>query len=388
MTLRKVFHVGPLNKGSSCNPRVNGLKALGLDVDTLDTSSMASSRFRVLNSLTLRTYLTPSVVEMNAILMKKAAECAPDLVWIDKGTWVYPTTLRRLKRYSKFIVHHHTDDIHGKGSYFWLHRIGMGLYDLHMTTNRWNVLEMRQKGFSNIFRVGMGYDQDHHLPPSGRNFPCLHEIVFVGHWEPHSERYVIALREAGMEVKVWGHNWRKAADPSLRHLVPLSSDEYIHTIAGSRIALCFLSHRNRNESTGRSFEIPSIGAFLLAERTDEHEYLYGDGIGAALFRNEQKLVEKAKHYLGNESERREVAAVGHSRCISMGLSWGDHMRREWPLVERYLHEGKMPVEGKDDAPFWTGFRRGDPADAHLADEHAASVACRAIPDPLIPACKA
>jgi len=363
---------------------VNGLKALGLDVDVLDTSPLTSSRFRALNSLTLRTYLTPSAVEMNVAILKRAASCAPDVIWIDKGIWVYPTTLRRLKKYAQFVVHHHTDDIHGKGSFFWLHRMGMGLYDLHMTTNRWNVLEMSKNGLSNIFRVGMGYDQDYHLPPSGSNLPFLHEIVFVGHFEPHSERYVTALRKAGMDVKVWGHNWWKSKDPRFRSAKPLSHPNYVNTIASAKIALCFLSRRNRNESTGRSFEIPSIGTFLLAEHTAEHEYLYGDGIGAALFRHEQELVEKAKHYLAIESERREVAAIGHSRCISIGLSWGDHMRREWALVERFLIKGKTPVEGKDDAPFWPGFRRGDPADAHLADEHAASVVSRAIPNPPLP----
>jgi len=92
--------------------------------------------------------------------------------------------------------------------------------------------------------------------------------------------------------------------------------------------------------------------------------------------------------LSREEERRSVAAVGRSRCISMGLSWGDHMRQEWPLVERFLLEGKMTVDGKDDAPFWTGFRRGEPADVHLANEHAASATGRTIPDPRVPVCEA
>ena len=372
--------MGPMNRGSSCIPRVNGLRALGLDVHVLDTASMASGRFRLVNSLTLRTFLTPSAIKMNEVLLKKTSQCAPDVIWIDKGIWVFPLTLRRLKRYARHVVHHHTDDIHGKGAYFWLHRMGMKLYDLHMTTNRWNVLEMMRDGYPNVFRVGMGYDQDHHQPLTESSFPCSHEIVFIGHWEPHSERHVIALQKAGLKVKVWGHNWWKASDHSLRNSVPLSNDEYVCTIAGAKIALCFLSRSNRNESTGRSFEIPSIGTFLLAQRTLEHEYLYGDGVGAALFSDEEELVRKAAHYLANDAERRSVAAVGHARCVALGLSWGDHMRREWPLMERYLLEGRMPEEGMHDAPFWTGFRRGEPADQHLADGRLASVTNRSMPD--------
>jgi spore maturation protein CgeB len=111
------------------------------------------------------------------------------------------------------------------------------------------------------------------------------------------------------------------------------------TLASSKLALCSLSRWNRNESTGRSFEIPAIGTGLLAEYTEEHQYLYGDGVGAALFRDRQELVEKARYYLSHTAERQTLAANGHRRTQELGLSWADHIRREWRIVERWLTTG-------------------------------------------------
>ncbi|HEY2012274.1 MAG TPA: glycosyltransferase, partial [Bryobacteraceae bacterium] len=182
-------------------------------------------------------------------------------------------------------------------------------------------------------------------------------VVFVGHWEAHTERYVRALRTAGLDVRVWGHNWRWAADPGLRRVVPLPHAEYVSTIARSGCALCVLSRANRNESTGRSFEIPAIGALMLAERTPEHTYLYGDDEGAILFSNEDELVSKARYYLGRPGERHRIAQTGQFRVNQLGMPWEVHIEREWRIVERIL-EGEFDVADQDDAPFWPGFRQG------------------------------
>ncbi len=352
--------MGYLWSGSSCNPRLSGLRAIGLDVEPLDASSWARGPYRIGNSLGQRLYCTQAVRETNERLIEATAKSKPDVVWLEKGNWVYPSTLRQLREHVRFIVHYNTDDVFGSANWFWLHRAGIPLYDLHLTTNRWNVLELRERYGVRTFRVGMGYDQDFHRPPSFFSQSELAvQVVFVGHWEVHTEKYVAALRESGLAVEVWGHNWGKAKDRALRAVKPLGQEEYVDKIASAKIALCSLSRMNRNESTGRSFEIPAIGTLLLAERTLEHEILFGDGSGAVLFTGEKELVEKAHRYLGREEDRRAVAAKGQAICRSLGLSWGDHIRREWPLVCEILCQGKVKGDSDLDAPFWPGFRCGD-----------------------------
>ena len=54
---------------------------------------------------------------------------------------------------------------------------------------------------------------------------------------------------------------------------------------------------------------------MLAERTDEHQRLFREGIEAEFFDGIDELLAKCRHYLAHESERRQVAEQGHRRCI-------------------------------------------------------------------------
>ncbi len=361
MKLKRVLFAGPLWEGSTSVPRMRGLKKLGLDVVSMDSTPWVGKGPKLLRSLNQRFYFGTSVRTMNAALLRAGADNSPDVVWIDKGNWVYPATLRRLRKHARFIVHYNTDDVLARGSYFWLHKLGLKWYDLYLTTNRWNVKEVRQRYQIPTLRVGMGYDSDFylHLHPDSSD-TVSKGVVFVGHWQPHTERYIMALRKNDIDVKVWGHNWWKAKSGELRKCKHLLYADYIKTVDGAKIALCFLSKRNRNESTGRSFEIPAIGIFMLAEHTTEHEYLYGDGVGAGLFSNENELIAKARYYLDHDKKRESIASTGQARCRALGLSWQEHIKREWPIVERMLLDKGSGLHPEDDRPFWQGFRKGEP----------------------------
>ncbi len=366
MQLKCVLFVGPLWEGSTSVPRMNGLKKLGLDVAELDSTPWVGKGHKLLRSLNQRFYFGKSVRAMNAALLRAGKESTPDVVWIDKGNWIYPETLRNLRKYARFIIHYNTDDTFARWAYFWLHRLGIRNYDLCLTTNRWNVKEVRHRYNVPTLRVGMGYDSDFYSPPSADlSKTSASGIVFVGHWQEYSEKCINALRKNGMDVRVWGHNWWKAKTRELRQCKHLSYADYVAVIGTAKIALCFLSKRNRNESTGRSFEIPAIGTFMLAERTPEHEYLYGDGQGAGLFSNVDELVAKARYYLEYDKEREDTALTGYNRCHALGLSWSEHFKREWPIVERILLNDGSDLDPKDDEPFWKGFRKGEP----LSDRH-------------------
>jgi spore maturation protein CgeB len=339
-------------------PRLRGLERAGLRVHQLDVDWPTGHTW-LTRQLAYRTYVTPSVMRMNLRLVEAVRKHRPDVVWIDKGCWIYPPMLRALRRYARFVVQYNTDDIWGNGTPFWLARLGLDQYDVHLTTNRHNVIELRRRGLQAI-RAGMGYDGE--LPElAARAKTRFHGVVFIGHWEPHTETYVVALRRAGIPVRVWGGGWKHARSSELREVSSLPQQDYVPTLAGAAIALCSLSRINRNESTGRTFEIPAVGTCLLAERTDEHAFLYRDERDALLFTGTEELIDKARRYLGDSASREAIARTGRERCGSLGLSWEEHIVREWGLVEHELLNKSPSVEV--DKPFWTGFRSGDPPPA-------------------------
>ena len=84
----RILFVGLLSRGSSCCGRLDGLRALGLEVDGLDTTNWLPSGPRLLRSLVQRTYVHPSVHRMNLQFLASLRNTRYDMVWIEKGTWI------------------------------------------------------------------------------------------------------------------------------------------------------------------------------------------------------------------------------------------------------------------------------------------------------------
>jgi hypothetical protein len=332
----------------------------GVVVQEFDSKHALGDSFWAIR-INRRLYLAQSIRRANASLIVTVKTIRPDYVVVDGEVWLYPSTLQEIKKHTGSVVYYATDDAMARPSHLWLHRLAIKHYDLYLTTNRFNISELRDRYGVKTMRVGMGYDHDYyHKPTTGRD--CGNQsqgpILFVGHWEPHTESYVSALLHAGHAVSLHGAGWKRAKNAALRGAQPMPGNEYIMAISNASIALCFLSRMNRNESTGRSYEITGMRTFMLAERTDEHQYLFGDGIGAGLFSNTAELIEKAGYYLQHPTERQLVAAQGYIRCNQLGLSWQEHMYREWPLAQRVLEYGTDSLSEADEYPFWSGFRHG------------------------------
>ncbi len=134
---------------------------------------------------------------------------------------------------------------------------------------------------------------------------------------------VFGLAEAGFSVRVQGAGWIRCRrrQPNLR-LEPsdVHGEDYSKAICATDICLCFLRKANRDLQTTRTVEIPACGAFMLAERTDEHLRLFEEGKEAEFFASDKELVEKACYYFNHPAERAQIAAAGRQRCLSSGYS--------------------------------------------------------------------
>ncbi len=153
------------------------------------------------------------------------------------------------------------------------------------------------------------------------------DIVFVGHPALDSRgTYLQSLWTHGLNVRLFGGGrlWDWAlilgVRAAMKHgqIRPVYGNNYRDVIARAKICLAFFSSANRDQYTRRVFEIPAMGGFLLAPRTDEMRALYEEGTEAAFFDSPEELVEKCRYYLSHEDAREAIARRAYARCHSAG----------------------------------------------------------------------
>ncbi len=206
-------------------------------------------------------------------------------------------------------------------------RAGLPLYDLHVTTKRHNLSELRAAGARDVFHVDKAFDPLVHRP-----MPVTPEVRARLRRRGRLRRLARGRADAP-RCSTWpatacrcGSGGPGAAcarrTPNLRiEGRPLWSDDYASAVSAFRINLCFLRKVNRDRHTTRSVEIPACGGFMLAERTEEHLALFEEDREAVYFSSDDELLEKVRWYLAHEDERARIAEAGRRRCWAGGYTY-------------------------------------------------------------------
>jgi spore maturation protein CgeB len=317
----RILYIGQLDSGGTCLDRMRSLQRLGHKVTGSDVCPF-QSRFRLLRSAQWR--LKPRLLlgSLNANLSTCVAKSGRfDLVWVDKGVWIFPETVAHLRNVCGGRAVHFTPD-----PQFLFHRSrhfvrSIPYYDYFVTTKVFEIRLYREAGARNVILSPQSFCPVRYAIPKPR-LAFSADVGFVGHYERHYGMHLSALSTEGA-VQVWGNGWVRAGK---RGQVPtqfvrgngLWGTDYVDALASFKIGLGLLSKYIPEQHTTRSFEIPAAGTFLLAERTGEHQKFFEEGREAEFFGSPEELVSKARFYLSNDLARRRIAEGGRERCHRSG----------------------------------------------------------------------
>lgn len=332
----RILYTGPFGTGSMTEARRKALVALGHDVVELDQRSYFGHGPYLLQKAQLHSLMGPGIARYNRDILELARNTAPDLIYIDCGSYLWRQTVASLRATEARLVHY-TSEYFGYRRYWYRHFLkAVPLYDLHVITNNLCEPVLVSKGAKKIVYTRFGYDPEFHRPleltPEERE-KFGTDVVFIGHWEKPTERLIEALWRRGIDVQVWGPRWwrGRSIPAKLRHPA-IWGEDYVKVLNAAKICLCILSKCNHNQSAGRTFEIPAVGSFMLAERTAEQATYYEEGKEAEFFSSAEELVEKAEYYLAHEEERKAIARRGHERCLSSGYCHRARMQEVLKLI--------------------------------------------------------
>ncbi|MGO9059414.1 MAG: glycosyltransferase [Candidatus Binataceae bacterium] len=303
----------------------------GHQYEFVDEAQFAASRSlvsRVFNQMLAR----PPVHyrALNEALLDRALTFQPDLVIICKGAYVSPATLASIATEMKaFLVNYATDDpFNTRVNTDDLVR-SIPVYDLYASTKQAIIPDLERAGCKRAIYVPFGYKPSQHFAEralqSGVAFES--DVVFIGGCDsdriPYFETLVRSI--PGIRLALYGGYWN--ASPLLRKYwygVAMGRDFRL-ALSETRIALNLVRRANRDGHVMRTFEIPACGAFMLAERTDEHLKLFEENREAAYFGSPEELVEKVRYYLKYEDQRHLIAAAGHRKVQTGRNTYKDRL---------------------------------------------------------------
>lgn len=329
----KILYVGEFVPGATSEQRARALSDLGFEVIPVSVSDFPAPA-RVWTFIARWLYAAhlpiayPEPVGLNAAMMAAARRVKPDVLWLDKGIFVRRRTIETIKKDNPdcLVIGFSPDDMHARHNRSYQFDRQLDLYDAFLTTKSYNVAELTRSGCPKVVFVPNGYDPKTHRPmPVDAEAQRLGAAVaFIGTYEPDRARSLRSLALAGIPVRIWGANWQKWRSRPPGAVVegrPIYGDDYARAISASAINLTFLRKTNRDLQTTRSIEIPAIGGFMLAERTDEHRELFEEGLEAEFFGSDAELIEKCRYYLAHPEERRKIAEAGRRRCLASGYDY-------------------------------------------------------------------
>lgn len=309
------------------------LQELGYEHDFLDEGKYQQGiSLSLINRIYYRILKRPFWYrQFNRDILISAKRFNPQMVIVTKGAFISPATLEALKQRKMTVLINYATDDPFNPSYMATDLVrGIPFYDIYACTKTAIMEDVRQAGCQNVIFVPFGYQPDLHYPekPATQKEKKIFvsDVVFVGNADKERNQIMLELANSlGTRMHLYGGYWNR--DIRLRrytHGFALGRN-YRLALGGTKIALGLLRHANRDKQTMRTFEIPACGAFMLAERTDEHLDFFTEGKEIACFNSTEELIEKIHYYLNHDTEREHITQAGYQRVINGHNTYKDRL---------------------------------------------------------------
>lgn len=340
----KILIAGDWHSEIHEKPLAAAFASLGHEVEKFSWSSYFSKS--AISRFQNKFLFGPLLTQLNSDFVLLCTKTAPDLIFIYRGTHLFPKTLFKIKSLLprvKIVGYNNDDPFSPRASHSsWRHFIGsLPIYDIAFAYRHRNVEDFLRAGAKRAELLRSWYIPELNRPVTLSQEDLARyesDVSLIAHYEPDGrEKIVERIVQMGIKFRLFGPDWPESilqSSPLLKSLGPIKAvrgEEYNKAICGAKIVLCLLSKLNRDTYTRRCFEIPAAGTLMLAEHTDDLASLYEEGKEAEFFRDELEMEKKIQHYLQHPAERLRVASTGLARLLK---SHHDPLARAKTILEK------------------------------------------------------
>ena len=322
----------------------SGFASLGHLVESVheeDYLSWESRLGKLYEKIQVRTRIGYKVVRYNKELLSKVETFKPDMVFLYRCYFVWPSTIKKIQEQGTKVFSYNNDDPFSKVLNNWEHRYfhaSIPIVDVNLVYRKKNILDFKKAGAKEVELMLPYYLEKEN---SYEKIPDTIPIAFIGHFEDDGrDQYIKALMDAGLQVSIYDSGWQKSS--LYKELRPVMkpavySSQYNHELNKCQIALVFLSKLNCDTYTRRCFEIPATKTLMLSEYTDDLNALFPDNECAVYFRTKEELVERCRELLSTPQRIAQIAENGYKRVHEIGGSEVDRCRQITELYQKLFN---------------------------------------------------
>lgn len=245
-----------------------------------------------------------------------------DLVWVDKGVFVNPEIVKKLKQHSKKLVHFTPDPAFTYHQSKLFYR-ALPYYDHCITTKSFEAVAYKAMGAKDLIFCTQGFKPEVHRPYHA--FEDKKGIVFIGHREKDRE-FILAQLLKKYRVTLAGIGWERFAykyrnEKNLFYKGNgIFGEEYARALSEALISLGLLSRIIPEMHTTRTFEIPACGTALVTEGNQETHKIFSEN-EAIFYHNHKELFQKIDQLYDNKPELQKITIQGMNKVRNGGYDY-------------------------------------------------------------------
>ena len=297
----------------------------------------AMSRMPVLQSVLWRFDCRP--VHLDRVSANAVRVCGADRPRLLISTGPAPITapaLQQLKALGIRCINFSTDDPWNRAVRAAWYLRALPHYDTVFTPRTANLQDFEDLGCHDVRHLCFGYDDELFAPVATERIdgePVGHglttgspEVLFVVGADSDRVSFISEFMRHGPAPSLVGDYWSRFPATRPHDLGHKDADTLRRLTAAAAVNVCLVRRANRDGHVMRTFEIPAVGGFMLAEDTTEHRALFGaEGRNVLYFSNAHSAAEQAQWALQHPTDRRRMAHSAQTLVTHGGHSYRDRL---------------------------------------------------------------
>jgi hypothetical protein len=309
-------------------------KYLGIDTAKFDVDDASGNRIVRAALWRFGDRRSPRMHQFCRSVVSGCKQLRPEVLIATGAAPLTSSALRTLRAMGIVCVNYSTDDPWNPRLRASWHLRLLPEYDVILTTRRANITNFTGIGCGDVHYLPFGYDEWLTCRAIVLDGPAP-DVLFVGGADRDRIAFMTEFLRIGPRVTIVGAYWGRFRSARPYALGQRPPEALCALTAAAKVNLCLVRRANRDGHVMRSFEIAALGGCMLAEKTAEHQDIFGaDGEAVVYFRTAREAAERARLLLADPAERVRLSQAVRARILTGGHSYRDRLVSILEVVAR------------------------------------------------------